>query len=68
MQNIKQGIEGHAVDWYSDVFDIVFPDVDAEHINNLWKEQLKEPADKKSTRDKERDVLEEADSNGNGDN
>ena len=43
LQNIKENIEGHAVDWYSDVFDLIFPDVDAEQANNLWKEQLKEP-------------------------
>jgi ATP-dependent Lon protease len=41
-QNIKEGIEGHPVSWYSDVFDLVFPDVDAEEANNLWKAQLAE--------------------------
>lgn len=44
MQNIKENIEGHAVDWYSDVFDLIFPHVDVHEANNLWKEQLKEPA------------------------
>jgi ATP-dependent Lon protease len=43
VQNIKENIEGHAVDWYSDVFDLIFPDVDANEANNLWKKQLKEP-------------------------
>lgn len=46
-QNIKQGIEGHAVDWYDDVFKLVFPNVDAQAVNNLWKEQLKKTDDKK---------------------
>jgi ATP-dependent Lon protease len=48
LQNIKEGIEGHAVDWYSEVFDIVFPSLDADATNNLWKEHLKEPKDKDS--------------------
>lgn len=45
MQNIKEGIEGHPVSWYNDVFDIVFPDVDTEAVNNRWKEALKKTAD-----------------------
>jgi Lon-like ATP-dependent protease len=42
-QNIKEGIEGHAVSWYSEVFDLVFPGVDKEAANNLWKAQLTAP-------------------------
>ncbi|KAL9619690.1 MAG: hypothetical protein Q9160_005710 [Pyrenula sp. 1 TL-2023] len=42
-QNIKENIEGHPVDWYNDVFDIIFPNTDVEAANNLWKEQLKAP-------------------------
>lgn len=29
--------------WYADVFDLVFPDVDAQHANTLWKKQLARP-------------------------
>ena len=47
LQNIKQGIEGHAVDWYADVFDIIFPGVDAEAANSIWEKQLKEPEKEK---------------------
>ncbi|KAK2759550.1 ATP-dependent Lon protease pim1 [Arachnomyces sp. PD_36] len=43
-ENIKEGIEGHAVGWYSEVFDLVFPDIDADVANNVWKSQLAEPA------------------------
>ena len=32
------------MDWYQDVFDIVFPNVDAKQVNDLWKDKLKEPA------------------------
>lgn len=39
------------MDWYSDVFDIVFPGVDAEAVNKMWKEQLKES--EKKGRDKD---------------
>lgn len=28
------------MDWYSDVFDLVFPDLDHEAANNVWKAQL----------------------------
>lgn len=42
-QNIKDGIEGHAASWYSDVFDLVFPDLDSKRANNMWKEQLAKP-------------------------
>lgn len=39
-ENIKEGIDGHAASWYSDVFDLVFPNIDAEYANNVWKAQL----------------------------
>jgi hypothetical protein len=37
-KNIKEGIEGHPVKWFSDVFDLVFPNLDKDVANNLWKE------------------------------
>lgn len=40
-QNIKEGIEGHPAKWYSDVFDLVFPGLDKEAANKVWKKQLK---------------------------
>jgi len=57
VQNIKTGIEGHPVDWYSDVFKLIFPDTDATRVNNLWKEQLKEP--EKKDGDLKKDLNEE---------
>jgi len=42
-ENIKDGIEGKPVDWYSDVFQLVFPDVDASQANGLWKKELAKP-------------------------
>jgi Lon-like ATP-dependent protease len=50
-QNIKEGIEGKPVDWYSDVFKLVFPDVDPEQANGLWKKELAKPP--KEEREKE---------------
>lgn len=32
--------------WYADVFDLVFPDLDPDAANNIWKDQL---ADKEKT-------------------
>ena len=43
LQNIKAGIEGHAASWYSDVFDLVFPNLDSERANSVWKAQLAKP-------------------------
>ncbi|KAA6414746.1 MAG: ATP-dependent protease La [Lasallia pustulata] len=42
-ENIKEGLEGHAASWYSDVFDLVFPNIDANQANKLWKAQLAKP-------------------------
>ncbi|RDW79729.1 Lon protease-2 [Coleophoma cylindrospora] len=51
-ENIKEGIEGRPVAWYSEVFDHLFPDVDRDQANNLWKAQLSKKTDK-SERDDE---------------
>jgi hypothetical protein len=53
------------VDWYSDVFDLIFPDIDHNEANNLWKEQLKEPA-KKEGRMESRMESEELEENNAG--
>lgn len=42
-ENIKEGIEGKPVSWYSEVFDLVFPDVDAAQANTRWKKELAKP-------------------------
>ncbi|KAI9779251.1 MAG: ATP-dependent Lon protease pim1 [Geoglossum umbratile] len=44
--NIKEGLEGHAASWYSDVFDLVFSDLDKEHAATVWKAQLTEASEK----------------------
>jgi Lon-like ATP-dependent protease len=36
-------MEGKAVTWYSDVFESVFPNLDRERANSMWKDQLKAP-------------------------
>ncbi|KAL8923122.1 MAG: hypothetical protein Q9208_004806 [Pyrenodesmia sp. 3 TL-2023] len=54
-ENIKEGIEGHGVSWYSDVFDLVFPDLDRDAANEMWKEQLAEKDTDEKSRDKESD-------------
>lgn len=51
VQNIKEGIQGHAASWYSDIFDLVFPDLDHDLANNMWKKQLKEPKKRKEQDD-----------------
>ncbi|QIX01325.1 hypothetical protein AMS68_006842 [Peltaster fructicola] len=42
-ENIKEGIEGKPVDWYSDVFDLVFKNVDEAQANTRWKKALAKP-------------------------
>ena len=31
------------MDWYGDVFKLVFPDVEEGEINKLWKKELAKP-------------------------
>ncbi|KAF2489222.1 lon protease-like protein [Lophium mytilinum] len=42
-ENIKAGIAGKPVGWYRDVFGLVFPGLDREAANALWKKELKKP-------------------------
>ncbi|OCK83043.1 lon protease like, mitochondrial [Lepidopterella palustris CBS 459.81] len=42
-ENIKAGIEGKPVGWYSDVFSLVFPDLDTRAANNVWSKELRPP-------------------------
>jgi len=49
--NIKEGIEGRPAKWYSNVFDLVFPDLNKEQANNQWKEQLSKKKDDESDKD-----------------
>ena len=51
--NSKGGIEGHPVDWYHDVFEIVFPDVDVKEVNSKWKKVLKRKERAEKRKDKE---------------
>ncbi|KAI9678351.1 MAG: ATP-dependent Lon protease pim1 [Caeruleum heppii] len=43
-ENIKEGLNGQSASWYSDVFDLVFPNLDKEAVNSVWKAQLTSPA------------------------
>ncbi|KAL1302052.1 hypothetical protein AAFC00_002497 [Neodothiora populina] len=54
-ENIKEGIEGKPVAWYNEVFDLVFPDVDPDAANALWKKELAKPAKSKSDKAEEDD-------------
>ena len=51
-ENIREGIEGHPVSWYQDVFELIFPDLDKATANELWKAELKKP-EKEEKRDDE---------------
>ncbi|KAM0259040.1 hypothetical protein ACHAQJ_003540 [Trichoderma viride] len=54
-QTIKEGIEGHAVNWYSEVFNLVFPELDREKANTCkiceWKAQQKKKDDAENKED-----------------
>lgn len=46
------------MDWYSDVFNLVFPDIDETEANSLWKKELaKPPKDEVAKDDSESDLL-----------
>lgn len=61
MQNIKEGIEGRPVSWYSEVFDIVFPSLDKDHGNNLWDKELKsKKGERKKREQRKKDEDEES--------
>lgn len=55
-QNIKEGIEGKPVDWYKDVFDLVFPDVEEAEVNRLWRKELAKPPKEEREREREEEV------------
>ncbi|KAL9127239.1 MAG: hypothetical protein Q9217_003837 [Psora testacea] len=54
-ENIKEGIQGYAANWYTDVFDLVFPNLDKEYANNLWKEALAQPEEKEANQESDHD-------------
>ncbi|GAM88221.1 hypothetical protein ANO11243_062520 [Dothideomycetidae sp. 11243] len=59
-ENIKQGIEGRPVAWYSEVFDLMFPQLDKAEANRVWKKQLRKPPKE------EREDADEAEVEGEG--
>ena len=60
-QNIKEGIEGHPVEWYSEVFNLIFPDLNKETANKLWEKELKpKKGDRKRKEQKRKDDDEES--------
>ncbi|MCJ1313108.1 ATP-dependent Lon protease pim1 [Agyrium rufum] len=72
--NIKEGISGHAANWYSDVFGLVFPNLDRTKANDLWKDQLKEDGEegvetraKKGRKSKRKEKEQEDDSDDDDD-
>ncbi|KAJ5484080.1 Lon protease [Penicillium diatomitis] len=54
-ENIKEGIEGHPVSWYSEVFELLFGDLDRGAARTLWQKALSKPAQGKSERHGESD-------------
>ncbi|KAA8650678.1 endopeptidase La [Aspergillus tanneri] len=52
-ENIKEGIEGYSANWYSEVFDIHFADLDKDAANQVWQKQLAKPPQTKSNNTKE---------------
>ncbi|CAI6337485.1 unnamed protein product [Periconia digitata] len=59
-ENIKEGIEGRPVSWYSEVFDLVYPDLNKDAANKLWERELKsKKGDRKRKEYKRKDEDEE---------
>jgi Lon-like ATP-dependent protease len=55
-ETIKEGIEGHPVDWYSDVFNLVFPNLDREVASKCKICEWKEKNEKESSASKDEDT------------
>ncbi|GJC79274.1 lon protease, mitochondrial [Colletotrichum liriopes] len=53
-ENIKEGIEGKPVAWYSDVFDLIFPELDREAANKCKTCEWKKAQDDKKKKDKKK--------------
>ncbi|WQF80152.1 Putative ribosomal protein uS5 domain 2-type superfamily [Colletotrichum destructivum] len=53
-ENIKEGIEGKPVAWYSDVFDLIFPELDREAANKCKTCDWKKAQDDKKKKDKKK--------------
>lgn len=51
IQYIKEGLEGRPVSWYSDVYELVFRDLDTAKAENMWAKQLAEPAKEKGSKE-----------------
>ncbi|KAK9435330.1 ATP-dependent protease La [Metarhizium brunneum] len=58
-QNIKEGIEGHAVGWYTEVFDLVFQDLDREQANRSKVQDVKKEVER-SEEDEEKQAERQA--------
>ncbi|KAJ5671116.1 hypothetical protein N7507_000243 [Penicillium longicatenatum] len=50
-ENIKKGITGHPVSWYSEVFDLLFPTLDQEAARTIWQKALTKPEGERSSND-----------------
>lgn len=53
MQNIKDGIEGRPANWYSEVFDLIFPNLDREQANKCNACGKKNCGEEKSSKEDE---------------
>lgn len=53
LQNIKEGIEGRPASWYSEIFDLIFPNLDHEKANTDKASQYKGPDSNDSSSSKE---------------
>ncbi|KAI8961668.1 ATP-dependent protease La [Daldinia sp. FL1419] len=54
-ENIKEGIEGRPASWYSEIFELVFPNIDREQANRCkiceWKKEHEHDAKSESEKD-----------------
>lgn len=57
-QNIKEGIEGRPANWYKDIFELIFPNLDQKKANTDKASQYKGPDNDKKDRE-EKDSSEE---------
>lgn len=58
-QNIKEGIEGRPASWYSEVFDLIFPNLDHEKANKCVACEYKKNEKAREKKDKDGDKSDE---------
>jgi Lon-like ATP-dependent protease len=48
-------MDGQPVEWYTDVFDLVFPNLDRSKASTLWQDQLTKSKSREEAKEESKD-------------